>query len=544
MAYFIGKQQRLFNSSDITGEEKEKLDKYLEILEESGSGEIIEKAIGKDWRKGGNPGHNPYKLYATILYGFSKHSGSVRKLEESMKYDLRFLYLMDDKKPSYSTITRFCNNVVVAHQKELFTCLTKTMIKKWNIDVSDVFVDGTKFEANANKYKFVWKPIRFHSKLNEGIKNILSVYFDIPLRKTSFISSEIADYITKLEEKIKEKNIIIVSGKGTRPPQIVKDYHNLTKMLIKTLEYEEKENICGPDRKSYFKTDHDATAMCLKQDYYSGLGSNMHAAYSVQILVSKGLILDYFVSQERTDFKTFIPFLKDFFDLYGYHPKRICADSGYGSLENYRYLESCSIENYVKYPYWQKFVTGEYLDLFSFDDNGDFYCLNGKKGTIITNGIRHPRSKETSFYYVDDCHMCYYKSYCMKTLKDQSKNERYFETNRDLYRYRMNVNHNLLSPKGIELRINRSSQVEGAFGVIKQDMDYDRIRRRGLESVGSEIMLVTMGYNVRKLLSLLDGNALPSYWIAPTSLEPETPRKFNIDKFIKNQKNIGDISRQ
>lgn len=91
MAYFIGKQQRLFNSSDITGEEKEKLDKYLEILEESGSGEIIEKAIGKDWRKGGNPGYNPYKLYATILYGFSKHSGSVRKLEESMKYDLRFL---------------------------------------------------------------------------------------------------------------------------------------------------------------------------------------------------------------------------------------------------------------------------------------------------------------------------------------------------------------------------------------------------------------------------------------------------------------------
>ena len=65
-----------------------------------------------------------------------------------------------------------------------------------------------------------------------------------------------------------------------------------------------------------------------------------------------------------------------------------------------------------------------------------------------------------------------------------------------------------------------------------------------LKNVGSKIMLVTMGYNIRKLLSLLDGNSLPSYWIAPKSLEPEIPRKFNIDKFIKNQKNIGDISRQ
>ena len=268
MAYFTDIQQTMNFRSDISFEEKEKMHKYLEILEDSGSGEIIEKAINKDYKKGGKPGYNPYRMYAAILYAFSRHSGSVRKIEESMKYDLRFLYLMEEEKPSYSTISRFCNNYVVAHQKELYSSLVKAIVKKYQIDVSDAFVDGTKFEANANKYKFVWKPIRFHSKLNEGIKNILSVYFDIPLRKTSFISSEIADYITKLEEKIKEKNIIIVSGKGTRPPQIVKDYHNLTKMLIKTLEYEEKENICGPDRKSYFETDHDATDMCLKKDYY------------------------------------------------------------------------------------------------------------------------------------------------------------------------------------------------------------------------------------------------------------------------------------
>ena len=142
MAFFTGIQQTFNLRSDISSEEKEKMHKYLEILEESGSGEIIEKAIGKDYKKGGNLGYNPYRMYATILYAFSKHSGSVRKIEESMKYDLRFLYLMEEERPSYSTISRFCNNVVVAHQKELYSSLLKTIIKKFQIDVSDTFIDG------------------------------------------------------------------------------------------------------------------------------------------------------------------------------------------------------------------------------------------------------------------------------------------------------------------------------------------------------------------------------------------------------------------
>lgn len=537
MAYFTDIQQTLNLRSNISFEEKEKLNKYLDILEDSGSGEIIERATSKDYKKGGNPGYDPYKMYATILYAFSKHSGSVRRIEESMNYDLRFLYLMEEKKPSYSTISRFCNNVVVAHQKELYSCLMKTIVKKFEIDVSDTFIDGTKFEANANKYKFVWKPTHFHSRLNEGIKTILSHYFNIPNSKTSFISSEVAEYISLLEQLIVDKGLQIVSGKGSRPHQMVKDYNTLSKMLVRTLNYEEQESICGPGRNSYFKTDHDATAMCLKQDYYSGLGTTMHAAYSVQLLVSKGLILDYFVSQERADYKTFIPFLDEYNNLYGHYPKRVCADSGYGSLDNYSFMESVGIENYVKHQYWQKFISGEYADLFHFDEDKNLLCLNGKKATILTNKTTHSRGKGSLFYHVDDCTSCHYKPYCMRTLKDKNQTERTFETSYDLIRYRNEANDHLLSPKGIELRVNRSAQVEGAFGVIKQDMDYDRVRRRGIENVGAEIMLVSLGYNIRKLFTIFEGKERLNYWVAPDTLAPEIPRKFDIEKFLKKQKN-------
>lgn len=74
------------------------------------------------------------------------------------------MYLMEQKVPSYSTISRFCNNTVVARQQEIFSCIMKEIVRKYHIDISEVFIDGTKLEANANKYKFVWKPRKKHDK--------------------------------------------------------------------------------------------------------------------------------------------------------------------------------------------------------------------------------------------------------------------------------------------------------------------------------------------------------------------------------------------
>ena len=88
------------------------METFLKILELSGVGKIIEKATKKDYA-GGRRSYNPYRLFSTIIYAFSKHSGSVRKIEESINYDLRFIYLMEQERPSYVTISSFLNNVVV-----------------------------------------------------------------------------------------------------------------------------------------------------------------------------------------------------------------------------------------------------------------------------------------------------------------------------------------------------------------------------------------------------------------------------------------------
>ena len=121
----------------------------------------------------------------------------------------------------------------------------------------------------------------------------------------------------------------------------------------------------------------------------------------------------------------------------------------------------------------------------------------------------------------------------MRSVKDKNRQERIFEACYELWLFKNEAIRNLLSPKGIEMRINRSSQVEGTFGVIKQDMDYDRARRRGLDNVSAECMLVCLGYNIRKLFTFIEGKGKTDYWTAPENLDPEMPKEPNMERLIK-----------
>lgn len=537
MAFFTIFQERLFPTAELPKGERAKIDTFLQLLEDSGVGEIIYQETHKDRSSGGRIPYNPYRLFASIIYAFSKHSGSLRKIEESLKFDLRFLYINNQETPSYVTLSTFLNNVVVKHFESIFAKITAAILNKYQIPIDDCFLDGTKIEANANKYKFVYKPITFKTRLFDKIRNLLIQYIELSESKNTFTSKEVAGYVSLMIEMLKKQNIDIDNipvGRGHRKPKIASDYLLLTSYLIKLLDYEEKEEICGPDRNSYYKTDHDATAMCLKEDYYSGLGSNTHAAYNLQIIVSKGIILSFYVSQDRNDQYTLIPALDKFYELYEFYPKRLCADAGYGSLKNYQYVIDKNIENYIKFGDWSKVVSGEKYDLYHFNENGELICLNDKVA-IKTKVYKDRRAhKGTYLYVIEFCSYCRFKKYCQAGLKVVRK-YRIFDVNYDYFTIRKQVTNNLLSPKGIEMRVNRSSQVEGAFGVIKQDMDYDRARRRGMTGVSLEFMLTCLGYNVRKLFLFIEGKAKTDYWKAPDDLKVETIPPINYEKILKKR---------
>lgn len=493
------------------------------ILEKSGIGKIIEKERLRNKKSFvGRKEYNPYNLIAAILYCFTKFKGTIREIEDLCKYDIRVMYIMEQNTPNHVIICDFINRYILPYQYEIFTMVTKAIIKEFNLDTSIQYLDGTKIEANANKYNFVWKPTTFHKKLDAKIKNLLTdMGFEIN-DKVLIKSSELNDLI---KEYIIRENIeisLIPSGRGKRLTKEQKNYKIAYEYLIKLLEYEEKERICGENRNSYYKTDKDATAMVLKRDYYSKLSNNFHAGYNIQVFVSGGLITMYGVYQERTDFHTFIPMNDLYYKYYNEYPKNVCADSGYGIYNNYKYMQKNNIGNYVKFLSWEGEANGKSPQLFYTFSDG-VLCLNTCIGKQIPfDSSRKQRIKGGKLYSFTGCNDCNYSYICKKKLKNKAEDYRLYELNPEYELLKEQARNNLLSPEGIEIRINRSIQVEGTFGQIKQNMNYNRIRRRGLENVSNEIMLMCLGRNIRKFFVMLDSDEIKSkYWMKPNNLKPE-----------------------
>lgn len=522
---------------DEEDNELKNIKKFLHLLNESSVGDIINNYI-KNNPKGGRPQYNQHNMLATILYAFAFSSGSLRDIQEKCIYDTRFMYISNNIKPSYVSISNFINEVIVPNIDLIFSIITKAIFKECSLSMDDAFIDGTKFEADANKYKFVWKPTKYHEKLSDKIRELLKKYnLNNAIPSKEIIPSKlISKKVTEFNELIKHLDINDKENKI-----IFKDYNLLMEYLEKSLEYEEKEKICGENRNSFYKTDHDATAMCLKRDYYSGLGTNFHAAYNTQIMVSKGLITCCLVSQNRTDIHLFIDVLKLHHKYYNLFPKNVCADAGYGSLENYKFLFDNNIGNYVKYFNWEGNISGKNPAQYVINDDNTITCLDGKQGIRINNINRHPKKANAVFYKIENCNGCQFNDYCKRFMKDKSQNEKIFEVVVELQHFIKQSEVNLLSVKGIELRVNRSSQVEGAYGVIKQDMMYSRLRRTSLEKVSTEIKLTCLGYNIRKLFKHYNGKGKFDYWSAPENLQPEQKKKPSAKRLSKkvNKKEKG-----
>lgn len=520
MPYFTTRKTFLVPSFDLEAKEREKMDRFLLLLKRSGVESFLPE---KDDFPFGRPPYACDDLLATILYGFAFGSPTLRDLEDSCKYDLRYFYLMEQDRPKHSIFGNFINDIILPNRRPIFSMITKAIMEECGVVPEETFIDGTKFEADANKYKFVWKPTKYHQNLSDKIRALL--------REAG------------LNRGVPEKEILpssLVARKLSELSALAKDGYcdealrsRLNEFLIKALEYEEKERICGPDRNSYYKTDHGATAMTLKSDYYSGLGSNMHAAYTSQLLVSKGIICAHYTSQSRNDMSDFIPILQRFYEDYGYHPKSVCADAAYGSLENYRYLHDHQIGNYVKYTGFQGNVSGKNPDRYFLNEDGTLTCLNGFTGKRSAAENRHPKTAEAVFYRVDGCSSCTFSPYCKRFMNRKDEDFRIFEVQEELSFYKQEAFQNLLSPKGIEMRVNRSTQAEGVIGVVKEDMSYRRLRRTSLERADNEFALTYLGYNIRKLFRHFDGKAKFSYWTAPKDLEPEIKKNPSAKRLAK-----------
>lgn len=300
---------------------------------------------------------------------------------------------------------------------------------------------------------------------------------------------------------IREEGIELKDKSSKKKDPMQRFYMEFEGYEKKMLEYLEKIEICG-ERNSYSKTDHDATFMHLKEDYYGGT-NKFHVAYNVQLVVSDEYITHIGVYDKPNDTKTFIPLMRDYKEAYGEIPLYPVADAGYGSYENYMFCIDNALKLVQKFNIYRTEHTKKYLsDIYNKNNwyrdeaTGDYICPNWKRFKIV----REYKITNSEYLRIDQIHSCSGGCvFCPLHSKCTDAAEgRTIVVNPILEEMREEVRKNLGSEQGKELKTRRSIEVEGAFGIIKNNWNYERIHRKGMEDVEKEMTWVAIGFNLRK----------------------------------------------
>ena len=306
--------------------------------------------------------------------------------------------------------------------------------------------------------------------------------------------------ISKIILKLHKDTIELVYGKGQRKDPLQRQLDKLVSYLFQLYTCIEKIDICGENRNSYSKTDHDATMMHMKEDHYGGTNI-FKAGYNVQVGVSDEYIMGVSVVQDRNDQNTFIPFLENYKEMYGMIPEKIVADSGYGSYDNYMYLTLNHRDLYIKFTNYSREKSAVFKRKiynkanWSQDTDGNYLCPQGHKTHYISE-YENTKGKYMRINFslsTIRCLDCPVKKECTK-----AKGYRIITHNPILEEFHEEVRKNLSGEEGKRLKDNRSYQSEGAFAILKIKHGKERFRRRGMKSVTLEMTLSCIGFNLMK----------------------------------------------
>jgi transposase len=471
-----------------------------DTLDKMDIGPLIESYKG-----GGTTSYYPKMLLKVLVYGYICKIYSCRKLAKALRENVYFMWLAALNRPDFRTINNFRSGRLKSTIEEIFASLLAHLIDLGYVKLEHYFVDGTKLRADANKYSWVWakNTERYQTQLQQKIKELLKEidainaveeeeYGDKDLEEMgedSSISSErlqqiVEDINNKLAEHPKERKLKSAKRK------ITKDF------LPRLKKYEQqKQDLAG--RNSCSKTDKAATFFRFKN-------GELLPAYNVLVGTENQFILNWSIHQHPTDTVSFIPHMEKFARLSPKLPRACIGDSGFGSEENYDYLQKQGIDNYLKYNTFHQELKGKspknrfHKNNFTYDESDDsFLCPEGRRLRFRETQEHKTANGYLSrldIYVCEDCSGCAFAAECKKT-----DGPRRLTIRPRLDAHRRQAMNNLTTPEGIELRKRRNVEPEPVFGHIKHNMGYRRFRLRGLPKVNIEMGLLSMAHNMMKM---------------------------------------------
>jgi transposase len=453
-------------------------------------------------RHGENPAVHPKNLFKVLVYGYMNNHYSSRALETACRRDINFLWLLQGQKgPDHNTIARFRSERLTGVVEDLFRQLVLKLHDLGQIRFENLFVDGTKIEACANKYSFVWKKAtnKNESKLQSKAQALLSRVTGVD--NIPVTVDTLRDAWKQVLERSETEGVQFVSGKGRHKNPLQREAEELEEYMNRLEKYTEYNRLFD-GRNSFSKTDPDATFMHMKEDHMRN--SQLKPGYNVQIGVEGEYIVGVDIRSERNDKGTLIPLLTRLESMYPKRFDNVVADAGYESEENYVFLDKQGYGCYIKpqnYEQSKKRNSRKNIgrvENMTYDAETDEYiCVQGRRLQPTETRKRKSATGYVStvqIYECVSCEGCVRKSQCTKRAGNkQMEVARRFVVGRECSL------RNITSGKGILLRMNRSIQVEGTFGVLKEDHGFRRFLLRGKKNVRTEYLLLSFGYNLNKL---------------------------------------------
>nr|WP_304218233.1 IS1182 family transposase [Fredinandcohnia onubensis] len=482
---------------------------------------IPPEALEPFLRNEGCPAYHPRMMLKIILCAYSQSVFSGRKIEALLKDSIRMMWLSQGYEPSYRTINRFLvHPEAIELIRQSFVQFRCHLVQEKLIDQEAIFIDGTKIEANANKFTFVWKKAieKYHKNLIEKSNQLYNELLEkeilpeierdndeqLTLKELDQMVEKVNEVITEYDQKI-ETSSSVEEKKALRserkyPKQARKQ---LTDYIVRIQKYQRDFEIFGT-RNSYSKTDHDATFMRMKEDYMKN--GQLKAGYNVQIATEGQYALAYSLFSNPTDTRTLIPFLVQIEKYYFELPKHIVADAGYGSEQNYddilskRKREALITYNMYLKEQKKKHKQNEFNpDNWQYDEETDTYtCPNHRQLPYKYQSERTDRAgfkREFKVYECEDCSDCPFRSSCTKAKEG---NNRKLMVNEKWEHQKKYVRAKLSEEKTGAIYRQRKIDVEPVFGFLKANLHFTRFSVRGKSKVENEMGLALMAVNLRK----------------------------------------------
>ncbi|WP_342468462.1 IS1182 family transposase [Ureibacillus sp. FSL K6-3587] len=482
---------------------------------------IPDEAFQPFLRNTGCPAYHPRMMLKMILCAYSQSVFSGRKMEALLKDSIRMMWLAQGYEPSYRTINRFRVHPEVKELiRQCFVQFRCQLVEEKLIDQEAIFIDGTKIEANANKFTFVWK--KSIEKYNQNLIEKSNQLYNELLEKEiipemerenegELSVEELAQMVQQVDEVIKEYDQKIETSPDATERKALRSerkypkqaYKQLIDFILRKQKYQKDLDILG-ERNSYSKTDQDATFMRMKDDYMKN--GQLKAGYNVQIATEGQYALAYSIFPNPTDTRTLIPFLnkieKDYFPL----PKYIVADAGYGSEQNYEdILSNRKCEALIPYTMYEKEQKKKYKqnpfhpDNWMYDEESDTYiCPNQQRVTFRYRSVRTDKTgfkRELKIYECENCSGCPFRSSCTKAKEG---NHRKVMVNEKWEQQKEYVRAKLSEEKAGSIFRQRKMDVEPVFGFLKANLRFTRFSVRGKSKVENEMGIALMAVNLRK----------------------------------------------